>query len=61
MSRKLNARQKQRVADLPKHIRERVEMMLKVGCPEMLTLAEIIDRAEGDWQHEVAGSQDTDD
>ena len=61
MTRKLNARQKLRVADLPKGIRVRVETMIKEGYLDRLTLTEIIDRAAGDWQAEVAGNQDTDD
>lgn len=61
MTRELNARQKQQVADLPEDIRARVETMIETGWFERLTLTEIIDRAESDWQAEVIGNQDTDD
>ena len=45
MTRKLNARQKRQIADLPKDAREKVETLIKAGYLQRLTLTEIIDRA----------------
>ncbi len=45
MARTLTEQQKQKVADLPRDARDKVEMLVKAGYLQRLTLREIIDRA----------------
>lgn len=45
MTRELNARQKQQIADLPKDVRERVESMINAGIFDWMTIEGIASSA----------------